>query len=316
MTGWAPDTELPGYEQRPIELADEPTYAKEPEGSLAATVVRRNAPTATRAVLYVHGWNDYFFQRHLADAMAGLGYDFYALDLRRYGRSLRVGQLAGYIGEVHDYFVELDAAVDILQGEGHDEIVLMGHSTGGLTCALYAHERPGTFSAVVLNAPWLEAHGNTLLRPALSAARSVAPTTAVPVSDSGFYRRAISADEDGEWEFNLNLKGDPAFKVRFGWLAAIAKGQSDVAEGLRIDCPVLVAISQRSLFSRTWSEEHRLADTVLDVNLIAASATKLGDTVVIVRVPDAMHDLTLSSEAVRAVAFAEFGRFLRCYARP
>lgn len=315
MTRWVPDTQLSGYQQRQIDLAEEPTYALEPDGSLVATVVRRNEPSSERAVLYVHGWNDYFFQTHLADEMAGLGYDFYAVDLRRYGRSLRKGQLAGYIADLRDYFVELDAALEVVRDEGHDDIVLMGHSTGGLTTALYADERPGTFSALVLNAPWLEAYGNTLLRPAISAARAVAPTTAVPVADGGYYRRSISVTEEGEWDYDTNLKGDPAFRPRVGWLAAVSHGHARIADGLRIDCPVLVAISERSLFSRAWSEEQSLADIVLDVNLIAARAPMLGNTVAIVRVPDAMHDLTLSSKDVRAVVFEEYARFLRCYGR-
>lgn len=313
MTIWVPDTELSGYEQCLINLAEEPTYGLEPDRSLVATVVRRNAPGSTRAVLYVHGWNDYFFQRHLADEMAELGYDFYAVDLRRYGRSLRARQLAGYIADLRDYFVELDAAVEIIRDEGHDEIVLMGHSTGGLTAVLYADERPESFSALVLNAPWLEAHGNTLLRPAMTAARTLAPTTAIPSLDVGHYRRSISVSEDGEWEYNLNLKGDPAFRIRVGWLAAIADAHARLADGLDIDCPVLVAISQRSLFNKNWGEDQLLADTVLDVDLIAARAPDLGNTVAIVRIPDAMHDLTLSSTEVRGAVFAEYARFLRCY---
>ena len=40
-------------------------------------------------MLYLHGWNDYFFQTHVADYLTDLGYDFYAVELRRYGRSLR-----------------------------------------------------------------------------------------------------------------------------------------------------------------------------------------------------------------------------------
>lgn len=314
MTDWAPDTELPGYGQYLIGLPDEPTYALEPERSLVATVVRRNAPSSRAAVLYVHGWNDYFFQTHLADEMARLGYDFYAVDLRRYGRSLRAGQLAGYVAELDHYFVELDAAVEIIRAEGHDELVLMGHSTGGLTAALYAHERPETFAALVLNSPWLEAHGNTLLRPAFSAARTVAPTSAVPVAESNLYRRSISVTEDGEWDYNLNLKGDPAFRPRVGWLAAVSHGHGRIAEGLRIDCPVLVATSERSLFNRAWSEEQLLADIVLDVNLIAARGPNLGNRVVVTRITDAMHDLVLSNPEVRAVVFAEYERFLRCYA--
>ena len=44
-------------------------------------------PRHKRAVLYLHGRNDYFFQTHLADAFLSAGYEFYALDLRTCGRA-------------------------------------------------------------------------------------------------------------------------------------------------------------------------------------------------------------------------------------
>lgn len=318
MTAWVPDPELPGYEQSELPLPDEPTYALEPEHSLLATVVRRNPPTGNRALLYVHGWSDYFYQRELADKVAEWGYDFYAVDLRRYGRSLRAKQLAGYIARLSDYFVELDLAVAALRAEGHDRVVLMGHSTGGLIAALYADQRPGQFVALILNSPWLEVQANPMLRqatqPMLSAARALAPTTTLPVAENGLYRRTISADEDGEWTYNHNLKGDPAFLVRIGWMAAIMEGHARVAAGLSIDCPVLVATAARSDFRRTWAPELQASDIVLDVDRIAERVTRLGDLVVLARIADAMHDLVLSRPDVRAHVFVEFARFLGAYA--
>ena len=159
MTTWSPDPLLESFECTTIDLPDATVYAGEPEGSLCATLVRRDAPTRKQALLYLHGWNDYFFQAHLADEMAALGYDFYALDLRRYGRSLRQGQLAGFVTDRSAYHVEIDEAVRIIRAEGHDELVIMGHSTGGLIAALWADGRPGEVSALVLNSPWLELQG-------------------------------------------------------------------------------------------------------------------------------------------------------------
>src|SRR5215210_3239766 len=105
---------------------------------MVATLIRRApADQYRRAVLYVHGWNDYFFQTHLADHLTDIGFDFYALDLRRYGRSLRRGHLRGFITDLDDYAVELDAAADLI-AEDHDELLLIGHSTGGLITALWA----------------------------------------------------------------------------------------------------------------------------------------------------------------------------------
>lgn len=311
------DSLLPSFECVTIELPEAPVYAGEPEGSLCATLVRRNPPLQKRAVLYLHGWNDYFFQSHLADEMTLLGYDFYALDLRRYGRSLRQGQLAGFITDLSAYHVEMDVAVGIIKDEGHDDFVIMGHSTGGLIAALWADERPGETAAIVLNAPWLELQGYPAVRPALlpmfSAVRSLSPTAALPLSETGFYRRCISATEDGVWDYNLNLKGDKAFSIRVGWLAAIMQGQARVAAGLAIDVPVAVLISDRSDFRRKWSEELRRADVVLDVDTLAERAPQLGRHVTLVRIEGGMHDLALSDEPARSRYFTEIRRWLGAY---
>ena len=288
------------------------------EAEIVATLIRLGTPTRKTGVLYLHGFSDYFFQAHHAQYWAERGYDFYALDLRRYGRSLRPKQLAGYVSKLDDYFVEIDAAIEAIRADGHDEIVLMAHSTGGLTTSLYVNERPGQFAALMLNSPWLELQANPMLRPTaqpmFSAAGAVAPTTAVPMADNGFYRRSIAVDEDGEWTYNHNLKGDPAFLVRFGWLSAILQGHSRIAAGLAIDCPILVAISEVSDFRRRWDEALLGADTVLDVDRIAERTTALGNLVVLARIEGGLHDLVLSRPDVRAAVFDQYARFLRAYA--
>lgn len=125
------------------------------QGDPVATLVHRRDAGADRtrpAVLYVHGFVDYFFQTHVADALAERGYDLYALDLRDYGRSIRVGREPNDTRELAGYAEEIDAAVALVRAE-HDRVVLLGHSTGGLIAALWAHARRGRglVDAVVLN---------------------------------------------------------------------------------------------------------------------------------------------------------------------
>ena len=101
MTELADDF-LDGYESLEIPLPDAARAPGEPEEvEMVATLVRRaGRRESAHAVLYLHGWNDYFFQTHLADVLSAAGFAFYALDLRRYGRSLRRGQLRGFIADL------------------------------------------------------------------------------------------------------------------------------------------------------------------------------------------------------------------------
>src|SRR3954454_13347175 len=108
------------------------------EGAVVATLVSRRAPRPTnRAVLHVHGFADYFFQTVAADWWVERGYDFYALDLRKYGRSILPHQTPNYVTDLAHYHPELDLAWDRLTS-GHRHIVLSGHSTGGLVVPLWA----------------------------------------------------------------------------------------------------------------------------------------------------------------------------------
>ena len=317
---WAADTMLPGYETRTIALPEEPTYALEPQSSLVATLIRRGKPSRRRAVLYIHGWSDYFFQGHLGDAFDALGIDFYAIDLRRYGRSLRDGQLAGYITDVRHYRTELDEALSIILEDGHDVVDLCGHSTGGLVAALYADERPDTFATLLLNSPWIEIQSSPMVRyslqPLMRTVSAVAPTTALPVSDNGFYTRSISASQDGEWNFDPHLKGDPSFLIRIGWAKAILSGQALVEKGLNVDAPILVLTSGRSvggLVGGQWTDDYLRADGVLDVRRIAERSHHLGNHVTLVKLDGALHDVALSAQPVRRRAFDELRRFLDAY---
>ncbi|WP_114560393.1 alpha/beta hydrolase [Desertihabitans aurantiacus] len=313
---WRPDV-LPGYEATDLPLPRALPAPGEAEGPISATLVRRVAGRdTTRAVLYLHGWNDYFFQTHLADFLAGLGFAFYAVDLRRYGRSTRPGQVSGWITDLELYTEELDAALDLVQAE-HPSVTLMAHSTGGLVGALWADQRRGELDGVILNSPWLDLQGSQMLRtlgsPLVSTLGQRLPTAVLPLPESNHYFRSVHASQEGAWDYDLAWKSSSSWPVRAGWLRAILQGHQRVAAGLAIDCPVLVMCSTRSDFRRKWHEDLRLADVVLDVEQIATRAVRLGPHVTVVRIAGGMHDLTLSDEPARTVVFDELRRWVRGY---
>jgi alpha-beta hydrolase superfamily lysophospholipase len=314
---WHPDF-LPGFETTDLRL-DGAGHAvgEPPDVELVATLVRKSpSGQSRRAVLYLHGWNDYFFQVHLADAMAKLGLDFYAIDLRRYGRSIRRGHLPGFITDLDDYGTELGAAADLI-GADHDQLLLMGHSTGGLIASLWAARNPERISGLVLNSPWLDLQGSAMIRalgsPVIDRLGSSLPTSVLRLPDLGFYARSLHRSLGGEWDYDLALKSTPSPPIRVGWLRAILIGHQRVAAGLGIPVPVLVMCSTATDFSRRWHEGLRVVDTVLDVEQIANRATRLGRHVTIVRIEEGMHDLVLSAPPVRERVLAELARLVGAY---
>jgi alpha-beta hydrolase superfamily lysophospholipase len=319
VTTWSPDF-LDGYETTELALPGvEPAAGEPADVDLVATLIRKTSNRGgQRAVLYLHGWNDYFFQTHLADYLSDIGYDFYALDLRRYGRSMRPGLLTGFITNLDDYSLELDAAADVIAAD-HDRLLLMGHSTGGLVAALWAARNAERLEGLILNSPWLDLQGSAIVRtlgtPVIDRLGSRAPTSVIRLPDLGFNARALHVSLGGEWAYDLTLKSTPGPPIRTGWLRAILIGHQRVAGGLRIGVPILVLASTTTDFSRRWHEGLRLVDTVLDVEQIAARAVRLGPHVTVVRIPEGLHDLTLSAPHVRKQALEEIGRFVEAYVK-
>ncbi len=318
MSSWRPDVLGEPFEARTLHLADDD------EGPVVATLVRHHPPTeeplrAARVVLYVHGWSDYFFQRELAEYWHSRGAAFYALDLRKYGRSLRDGQTPGYVQDLRTYDEDLDAALAVIRSAhgAAARLLVMGHSTGGLVTVLWADRRPGDVAAMVLNSPWLELQGSSVLRhvsgPAIRQLASFQPKAALPNIDPGFYARSNRVEHGGEWEYDEAWRPVPSFPVRAGWLRAITAGHATVARGLHVEAPILTLASARSIISPRWSEEMRSADIVLDVDLIARRSVQLGPVVTVVRIAGGLHDLSLSAPPVRARFYAEIDRWLAGY---
>lgn len=317
---WGEDRLIPGYQAITWQIPDAQRAEGEPDVPLTATLVRRNEPRHHRAVLYVHGWNDYFFQEHLADFWNKQGFDFYAVDLRRYGRNLVPGLFAGYVTDLDDYASELDEAYQLITADGHDLITLMGHSTGGLIVSLWASQSPKLVNGLVLNSPWLDMSAPEMMTRALSAlvsgVASIKPTTILQGNEPGMYYRSIASAMDGEWPINSDYKSNRAFVVRGGWFRAILAAQAKVDAGLGIDSPVLSMMSTTSnVAASKWDEALKSTDLVLDVDRLAAISWRLGPLVTICRVPNGMHDLILSPHPVRDEVFAEISRWLKVYVR-
>lgn len=303
------------YTSETLELPDD--Y----EGPVTATLVHRPAEASGSrgAVLHLPGYCDYFFQTAQADFFTALGFDFYALDPRKYGRSLLLHQTPNFCLDLSEYYPEIDAALELIHTrDGHERVLVTGHSTGGLIASLWAADRhingAPVVSALVLNSPWLDLAGRFYLRTAgteaINRLGQRRPYAVVPRSVNGVYAETLHTDYRGEWTYDFAWKPRESFAVRAGWLRAVRLGHRTVHRGIDVGAPVLTLCSTTSSLGETWSPEATRTDTVLDVKQIAKWSHQLGRDVTVVRVEDAIHDVFCSRLEVRQEAFTQIERWL------
>ena len=309
---WTPDVSLPAFESITLPLA------RETDGELVATVLRhRSALGSRKAMLYVHGFVDYFFHDHVADAVRAAGWDFYAIDLRRHGRSLRSGNRPNCCTDLAQYFTEITAAIDIvLKDEGHDTLVLFGHSTGALVAALYGDrgERRANLAGLVLNSPFLALNLGTWQRiklPVAVAIGSVLPFLSDPKGVSPMYGESLHKSRHGEWNYDLRWKPIAGFPAYFGWVKAIRDGQRILQNGLSVRCPVLVLHSDASGGGNEWDDGFKSRDIVLNVDDIRKYSAGIGASVTRTEIPGAIHDVMLSRLDVRTRALETMTHWLQ-----
>src|SRR5271163_2091141 len=324
VTGWQPDV-LPGYWQLTIPLGDDP----DGEGDIDATLLRHgDAAPATDAVLAVHGYTDYFFHTALADHFVARGFAFYALDLRKCGRSSRSGQTPHFTTDLACYDRELDRAMDVIGEEtGSARVLVYGHSAGGLIVSLWLdrmRRRGATtrnrVAGLVLNSPFVDLPGPMVLRLPTTTALIAAiarfgdkRVARAPNEGGGGYGASLHRDYHGEFDYDLQWKPLGGFPITFGWLSAVRRGQVKLHRGLDVGVPNLILRSDHTVRESGGPTAIQCGDAVLDVTQIARWAGCIGNRSTIVPVAGAKHDVFLSLPQPRQLAYHRLDLWLDSY---
>jgi len=288
------------------------------EGKNVATLYTHPFLSPTnKAVLYIHGFNDYFFQEHMADWFTNLDIQFFALDLRRYGRSLLPHQKPGGTHDITEYFEEITLALNYIRTkEGIKKIALMGHSTGGLITSLYCNQFTDQFpvNALILNSPFFEFNLNSvekMLLPAIACIGKFFPGISSPSGLTRGYGESIHKQFHGDWDFDLTIKPIEGHQVDLGWIHTIHSAHKMLQKGWNIDLPILVMYAERSVKPGDYREDMQTADSVLNVADIERLADRLGKQVTKKAIPEGMHDLMLSNKKARQEVFKTIKDFLQ-----
>ncbi len=287
-------------------------------GPVVATLIRKLSPDTTvhKAVLYIHGYDDYFFQKEMAEEYIKHGYNFYALDLRKCGRSILPGQIKFDVRNVVEYYGEIDEALQIIHQEKNHWVLLSGHSMGGLVVSVYAQDRIGkeNFDALFLNSPFFDWNVSPIVRatilPLAASEGERHPEKTRQGEDYSLYGESLNKNFHGEWNYNLEWKMLQVPVMTYGWISAMYDAIKRVQNGLQIKKPVLVMISDRSIQPKKWTNELFKADAILNVKNIKKYAANIATNVQIIEIHDGMHDLVLSPKPVRDHVYQELFNYL------
>ncbi len=251
---------------------------------MVATLVRRPTHGETNcAVLHLHGFADYFFQTEYAEWWTERGYTFYALDLRKYGRSIR-------------------GAPDP-QLRQRPERVLPGDRRGlppdhragrarGRRRLRPLHRRPhapplglatGTaaLAGMVLNSPWFDLQGAVVAAHRRHRARATRRRPRAPGRRAPHRERPLRplaspgprrATGPSTWPGSRSSPG----RCAPAGCARSAPGTPPLHRGLEVGCPALVLSSARTGRPVTMDEDVHTTDIVLDVEQIRRWAPSLG----------------------------------------
>lgn len=285
------------------------------EGEAIAVLTSSNFNTGNRkSVLYLHGYIDYFFHPHLGEQFNKNDFDFYAIDLRKYGRALLEHQHPNYCKDIEEYFEEISIAIREIKSKS-SAVFMLAHSTGGLIASSYMNDgqEKNLVDGLILNSPFLDFNQTKFEKSmSLFAAKSISKLSDFAKIEgvlSPAYGESVHKDFYGEWDFNLAWKPIKGFPTYFKWLVAIDIAQKKLANS-NITVPVLVMHASGSLKMSKYSKEAMSNDIVLNIEDIKRVGKKLGKEVTLLKIDNAQHDIFLSAQEVREIGFKKMFSWL------
>ncbi len=271
------------------------------------------------ALLYVHGYTDYFYQAGLADFFAELGCDFYAVDLHGYGRSIRPFQADHNKNQFSNYYHDLDACLNTMAIKGVKRCIILGHSTGGLIVSRYLSNEYSSRSdsidiiGLILNSPFfslpmpLNEEGWRL--PLYRLISKALSPFSLASKQASLYAQSIHKSLAGEWEYRLDWKPSQGSPLSFNWLQQIMKEQKKGLESSN-SIPTLLCRSSLSTYREKTLAQIQKGDAVLDVDNMTVKTKQMFTQLDIAIIDNGYHDLLLSPMKVRQEYLTEIRLWL------
>ena len=244
----------------------------------------------SKCIIWLSGRNDYFYHYHISQQFND--YDIYSPSYRNC-HELK-DDVSDYIYDIQQITEEIDILYSHFNLDKYDEIILYGHSTGGLIAILYQQNTKNKITKIVLNAPWIDYkfkyYDHYIFHYLLYYIIPYIPEYDLTNKKSfkeNKYMTMLSK------KFNI----DNLYKKKYNtpiissWFRNIIKYHNDIScNKIKLKYKTLILLSDHT----AKFKGAEIGDEVLDIDQHKKQILNLGDNIELCLIKDASHDVFVS----------------------
>mgnify|MGYP000865313405 CR=1 FL=1 len=245
-----------------------------------------------KCIIWFPGRNDYFYHYHITEILDD--YDIYALF---YSNNHEYKEdISDYFYDLKNIFDEIDVIYSHFDINNiYDEVILYGHSTGGLIITIYQIETKNKITKIILNSPFyafkFNIYENIIFNKILYYIIPYIPE--FDINQKSFNDNLYTLMLSKKYNIDNIYKKNYISPVISTWFRNIIKYQHKINNNkIKLKYDTLILYSDHY----TKYPGDIKGDEVLDIESNSAAVSKLGDKAKLVFIKNAIHDVLSSNE--------------------
>ena len=257
-----------------------------------------------KAIIWIPGFNDYFYNFYIGNKFVENGYDIYAISLNNYMTNQNENKFN--CNSSSEIINSIDKLIEeIINIKLYNNYYLYGHSMGGLIAVNYLEygKYKNLFKKLILNSPFFDFNLDTITKFILNyiiyylaylfPRCELRKKTYVP--------NYLSLNISKRFYINLNYKTDYLCQIYFSWIKSISTLQYNIFRSrINLKIPIFVLYCDKTTI---FENDNMVGDDTLNVEDIDYYSDNIGDNVKKIKVKNSIHDIFSSSIQVINYAF-------------
>lgn len=267
-------------------------------------LITKNNNGNNNALIWIHGFNDYYYNLFIGEKFLKEGYDIYAIQLRRYS-STNINEKF-YCDNLNEYIQDINNIFPKIIDKNYKKIVLYGHSMGGLISSIYCKKGlyKDKITHLILNSPFFDFKLSLIekffINYIVYYLSFIFPKFLLRPYDT---TKTNYLTQNIQKRFYINNK----YKLNFlppvyaSWIKTIIDYHNIIKyNNLNLKIPILVLFCDKTT---KFINSNQTGDDTLDVNDIDKYSENLGNNIKKYQFTNSIHDIFSSSINVINKAF-------------